>query len=130
VGAAVRTAVQAQHNRRRKLQQAYYFNWELVIAPDLQRPFLPTHENMAGLDLRSALPKHELASQLRCAFSGLVAGNVKTFGIEQVALHGPYQLRGDAALLQHMDRLLRLLVREKRMKLGEGEFDYQPCYRI
>tara|TARA_R100001480_G_scaffold51123_2_gene64467 strand:- start:19 stop:1371 length:1353 start_codon:yes stop_codon:yes gene_type:complete len=130
VGAAVRKAVQTQHVRRRKLQQAYYFNWELAIAPALQRPFLPTHKNMAALDLRSALPGHELASQLRCAFSGLVAGNVKTFGIEQVARHGPYQLHGDVALLQHMDRLLRLLVKEKRMKLGEGEFDYQPCYRI
>ena len=59
-----------------------------------------------------------------------MAGNVKTFGIEQVARHGPYQLHGDVVLLQHMDRLLRLLVKEKRMKLGEGEFDYQPCYRI
>ena len=130
VGAAVRAAVQAQHVRRRKLQQAYYFNWELVIAPDLQRPFVPTHEHMAALDLRSTLPPHELASQLRRAFSGLVAGNVKSFGIEQVALHGPYQLNGEAGLMQAMDRLLRLLVREKRMKLGEGEFDYRPCYRI
>lgn len=130
VGRSVRKAVQDQHSRRRKLQQAYYFNWELAIAADLQQPFVPTHTNMAALELRDELPRHELATQLRKAFSGLVAGNVKAFGIEQVRKHGPYQLHGEPRLLQHMDRLLRLLVKQQRMKLGEGEHDYQPCYRI
>lgn len=126
----MRKAVQEQHSRRRAAQQAYYFNWELAITADLQTPFIPTHGNMAALTLHDELPRHELASQLRRAFSGLVAGNVKAFGIEQVRSHGPYQLHGEPRLLQHMDRLLRLLVKQQRMKLGEGEHDYKPCYHI
>lgn len=130
VGHTVRKAVKDQHARRRRSQQAYYFNWELAITEDLQEPFLPTHANMAALALDPDLPRHELAGQLRRAFSGLVAGNVKAFGIEQVRLHGPYQLHGEPRLLGNIDRLLRLLVKQQRMKLGEGERDYRPCYRI
>jgi len=130
VGRKVRTAVEQVHARRRHAQQAYYFNWELQILPDLQAPFIPTHDKMAALQLRVGTPGHELASALRCAFSGLVAGNVKTFGIEQVRAYGPYKLSGDRKLLSSMDRLLRMLVRDERMKLGEGERDYQPCYQL
>jgi predicted Rossmann-fold nucleotide-binding protein len=128
VGRSIKTAVEEVHARRRHTQQAYYFNWELQISPDLQQPFIPTHDKMAALELHTGMPGHELASALRCAFSGLVAGNVKTFGIEQVRAHGPYKLSGDKNLLSSMDRLLKILVREQRMKLGVGEQDYQPCY--
>jgi hypothetical protein len=83
---------------------------------------------MAALKLSADLPKHELASALRCVFSGLVAGNVKSFGIEQVRLHGPYQLSGDKQFLSSMDRLLQVLVKEQRMLLGES--DYRPCYQL
>jgi len=130
IGRTIRASIDDVHARRRQAQQAYYFNWELQIPPDLQAPFIPTHENMAALQLRSDSPGHELASALRCAFSGLVAGNVKPFGIEQVASHGPYQLAGDGHLMSSMDRLLKVLVREQRMKLGEGERDYRPCYEL
>jgi hypothetical protein len=85
---------------------------------------------MAALQLQRGLPGHTLASTLRCAFSGLVAGNVKTFGIEQVRAHGPYKLSGDRKLLSSMDRLLRMLVKEQRMKLGVSTRDYQPCYQL
>jgi len=130
VGRSVRAAVEEVHARRRHARQAYYYNWELEIPLDLQKPFSPTHENMSALKLHTEAPRHELASTLRCAFSGLVAGNVKAFGIEQVRRHGPYKLSGDSRLLASMDRLLRVLVRERRMKLGEGEQDYQPCYQL
>ena len=130
IGRNIRTAIEEVHARRRQSQQAYYFNWELHISPELQQQFVPTHEAMAALQLRSGTPDHELASELRCAFSGLVAGNVKAFGIEQVRAHGPYKLSGDKGLLSSMDRLLRVLVKEKRMKLGEGERDYQPSYQL
>jgi hypothetical protein len=128
VGRAIRAAIEDVHARRRAAQQAYYFNWELQIPADLQEPFSPTHERMAALQLRADLPKYQLASTLRCAFSGLVAGNVKTFGIEQVRLHGPYKLSGDRKYLSSMDQLLQVLVREKRMKLRDA--DYQPCYQL
>ena len=128
VGRAIRSANDDVHAKRRATQQAYYFNWELVISPDLQEPFVPTHDAMAALQLDAHLPKHELASALRRAFSGLVAGNVKAFGIEQVRLHGPCQLSGDKKFLSSTDRLLQMRVRQKRMKLDQEK--YQPCYQL
>ena len=128
VGRAIRSANDDVHAKRRATQQAYYFNWELVISPDLQEPFVPTHDVMAALQLDAHLPKHELASALRRAFSGLVAGNVKAFGIEQVRLHGPCQLSGDKKFLSSTDRLLQMRVRQKRMKLDQEK--YQPCYQL
>lgn len=130
VGRAVRAATDGVHALRRSAGQAYYFNWELRISADLQEPFIPTHEAMAALDLQADLPKHVLASRLRCVFSGLVSGNVKSYGIEQVRLHGPYRLSGDRRFLTSMDRLLQVLVREKRMKLVKEADDYQPCYQL
>ncbi|WP_292362692.1 pyrimidine/purine nucleotide monophosphate nucleosidase domain-containing protein, partial [Methylophaga sp. UBA1464] len=108
----------------------YYFNWQLHIDPMLQQPFIPTHENMASLRLYSDMPKHELASNLRSAFSGIVAGNVKAFGIREVAKHGPYVINGEPELLRAIDDLLRKFVREKRMKLGQDENAYKPCYKL
>jgi hypothetical protein len=55
---------------------------------------------------------------------------VKSFGIREVAQYGPYQIRGDAQIMAAIDRLLHTFVREKRMKLGQGEGEYQPCYQI
>lgn len=118
------------HHARRKEREAYYFNWHLHIDEDLQTPFIPTHDNMAALHLYDDIPGYRLAAQLRSAFSGLVAGNVKEFGIREVARHGPYRIAGDAELLASMDSLLRMLVEQKRMKLGEGVEQYQPCYRL
>jgi len=130
VGRNIRAATEAVHARRRASGEAYYFNWELKIPEGLQAPFVPTHDNMAALKLRADLPRHELASNLRCAFSGLVAGNIKSFGIEQVKKHGPYRISGDKQFLSSLDRLLQILVQEQRMKLGENANDYTPCYEL
>jgi predicted Rossmann-fold nucleotide-binding protein len=130
VGKRLRAAVEDVHERRSSSNQAYYFNWELNIPAGLQEPFIPTHENMAALNLDASAPKHELASSLRSAFSGIVAGNVKEFGVEQVRTHGPYKLSGNQHFMNSIDRLLRVFVREGRMKLGEGEHEYQPCYQL
>jgi pyrimidine/purine-5'-nucleotide nucleosidase len=130
VGRIIRSATDDVHARRRNARQAYYFNWELQIEADLQVPFIPTHAAMEALELSAQLPKHKLASNLRCIFSGLVSGNVKPFGVEQVRLHGPYKLSGDRKFLASMDRLLQVLVREKRMKLVAEAADYQPCYQL
>jgi len=128
VGRRIRTAVDNVHVQRRGNGQAYYFNWDLNIPANLQEPFIPTHERMAALQLQADLPKHTLASNLRCAFSGLVAGNIKAFGLEQVRLHGPYRLKGDRKFLASMDALLQVMIRGKRMKLGEAADAYNPCY--
>ncbi|WP_438971662.1 nucleotide 5'-monophosphate nucleosidase PpnN [Methylophaga sp.] len=130
VGAKVKQAIESVHEDRHASQDAYYFNWQLNIDPSLQMPFIPTHANMASLRLYPDMPEHELASNLRSAFSGIVAGNVKAFGIREVAKHGPYLINGDPELLRAIDDLLRKFVHEKRMKLGQDEHAYKPCYKL
>lgn len=130
VGTAVREAVEQVQHDRHASQEAYYFNWQLHIDPILQHPFLPTHENMASLRLDPSLPKHELASQIRSAFSGIVAGNVKAFGIREVAKHGPYVINGDPKIMQAIDQLLQVFVQQQRMKLGQDIEAYRPCYQL
>ena len=107
---------------------AYYFNWLLKIDPEFQKPFEPTHENMRNLELRQDQPRHSLAANLRRAFSGVVAGNVKDEGIRAIEKHGLFEIRGDAGIMGPMDALLASFVEQQRMKLPGKE--YVPCYRI
>lgn len=113
---------------RRDNNDAYYFNWLLNIEPDFQRPFEPTHENMSNLELHKNQPRHTLAANLRRAFSGIVAGNVKDDGIRAVEEHGLFEIRGDASIMEPVDSLLASFVEQHRMKLPGTK--YQPCYRI
>lgn len=113
---------------RQRTDDAYYFNWVLKIDPVFQQPFAPTHENMQSLNLHRDQPVNELAANLRRAFSGIVAGNVKAEGIKAVEEHGPFDLRGDTDILEPMDGLLRSFVKQHRMKLPGAV--YKPCYRI
>ena len=103
---------------RRRRNDAYFFNWGLTIDPDFQLPFDPTHDAMANLCLSKDQPAHRLAADLRRAFSGIVAGNVKEVGITRVMEHGPYQLRGDAEVLAGMDKLLSAMVSHGRMRIS------------
>ena len=113
---------------RRQSQDAYYFNWVLEVADDFQRPFKPTHDNMRLLDLHRHQAPHELAANLRKAFSGIVDGNVKEHGIRAVAQKGPYEISGEHDVIGPLDALLRSFVAQKRMKIPTQE--YVPCYRI
>ncbi|VTN03562.1 LOG family protein ygdH [Raoultella ornithinolytica] len=54
-------------------------------------PFDPTHENMANLKLYPDQPVEMLAADLRRAFSGIVAGNVKEVGIQAIEKIRPLQ---------------------------------------
>ena len=112
---------------RRRQSDAYNYNWLLRIPHELQKPFEPTHASMAALTLRRDAPAHLLAAELRRAFSGIVAGNVKESGLRLIDAHGPFELHGDPELLRPLDELLASFVRQRRMKLS-GE--YKPCYRI
>lgn len=114
---------------RRERNDAFHFNWLLRIEESFQRPFDPTHQAMADLDLRRELPPHELAANLRRAFSGIVAGNVKDKGIRLIEEHGPYQIHGDSAVLDPLGRLLQAFVDQHRMKLPGGAA-YVPCYQV
>ncbi len=119
------TDVRAQ---RRHLNDAYGFNWLLQIPEQFQQPFVPTHASMRGLALHRDQPVHELTSNLRRAFSGIVAGNVKEHGIAAIERHGPYELQGDPGVMRPLDALLQYFVAGGRMKLPGSV--YKPCYRI
>jgi hypothetical protein len=71
---------------------------------------------------------HLLVANLRRAFSGIVAGNVKEQGIAAIERHGPFELSGDPHILELLDQLLRSFVADGRMKLPGTV--YEPCYRI
>lgn len=127
VARKMKAGMEAVRQYRRDNNDAYFFNWTLKIDHDFQVPFEPTHANMKTLRLTHDAPFHELAADLRRAFSGIVAGNVKADGVKLVRKHGPYEIHGDADILDGMDRLLRAMVDHGRMKIS-GQYD--PCYRI
>lgn len=109
-------------------KDAYHFNWLLKIDEEFQRPFNPTHENMRNLVLHADQDKHLLAANLRRAFSGVVAGNVKDEGVRAIEKYGHFEIKGDAGIMAHMDSLLASFVEQHRMKLDGKK--YEPCYKI
>jgi predicted Rossmann-fold nucleotide-binding protein len=113
---------------RRKHRDAYYFNWKLKIIQDFQQPFLATHESMAGLQLHRNQESHVLASNLRRAFSGFVAGNIKEYGIRAIEERGPFEMHGESKLMSELDQLLAAFVSQGRMRLPGKT--YRPCYRV
>ncbi|MEE9352706.1 MAG: nucleotide 5'-monophosphate nucleosidase PpnN [Thiotrichaceae bacterium] len=113
---------------RRDNGDAYYFNWLLKIDDEFQETFNPSHKNMAALDLSKNQETHKLAANLRRAFSGIVAGNVKDEGIRAIEENGLFELQGDSDIMKRMDVLLQSFVEQHRMKLPGT--DYEPCYRI
>jgi len=113
---------------RRKHRDAYYFNWLLQIQPEFQQPFDPSHENMASLYLYRDQPKHILAANLRRAFSGIVAGNVKPDTIKAVRKDGPFEINGEPEIMHALDKLLTSFIEQRRMKLPGTT--YSPCYRV
>ncbi len=122
-------AVEDVETARRLSGDAYFFNWRLNVGLEFQRPFVATHESMAELELDFAQPVESLAVNLRRAFSGIVAGNVREAGIRLVREKGPFELNGDPRILAALDRLLEAFVVDGRMKLGPSEA-YAPCYTI
>ena len=108
-------------------KDSFFFNWGIEVPLEFQQPFVPTHELMAGLDLHHGRKPHELAADLRRAFSGIVAGNVKEDGMRRIEAHGPFEIHGDPDIMQALDALLRAFVEQRRMKIS-GE--YRPCYRV
>jgi predicted Rossmann-fold nucleotide-binding protein len=113
---------------RKNKGDAYYFNWALKIDHAFQQPFFPTHDNMRNLSLHKNQERHLLAANLRRAFSGVVAGNVKEHGIRAIEADGLFEIRGDITIMEPMDALLAAFVAQGRMKLpGKA---YKPCYRI
>ncbi|MGR8978520.1 MAG: nucleotide 5'-monophosphate nucleosidase PpnN [Gammaproteobacteria bacterium] len=113
---------------RKGTGDAYYFNWLLKIDRIFQTPFTPSHDNMKNLALHKNQEAHHLAANLRCAFSGIVAGNVKDQGIRAIEQYGHFEINGDAEIMKLMDSLLTSFVSQHRMKLPGKK--YVPCYSL
>ena len=128
VAQAMATGLSKVKAYRKKHRDAFYFNWLLQIQPEFQQPFEPSHENMAALHLHRDQPKHLLAADLRRAFSGIVAGNVKPETLESVRKNGPFEINGEKEIMQALDSLLASFVEQRRMKLPGPT--YHPCYRV
>jgi len=128
VARALKSGLKSVTKHRCKYNDAFHFNWRLTVDMAFQTPFAPTHENMAALRLDCNLPPHELAVNLRRAFSGIVAGNVKSEGLKAIREKGRFKLHGDPNMASHLDDLLSSFVAQDRMKLPGSV--YQPCYQI
>ena len=127
IAETIRLTIQDVQRYRLKTKESYSYNWQLHIPHALQQPFLPTHENMAGLKLYRDMPRDQLCINLRAAFSGIVAGNVKASGIQEVATKGPYQLHADEYIGQLLNDLLKDFIAQGRMSLGDS---YKPSFEI
>jgi pyrimidine/purine-5'-nucleotide nucleosidase len=128
VAREMQTGIGQVRTFRKEHGDAYYFNWLLKIDPVFQEPFNPTHDSMKALALHSDQEKHLLAANLRRAFSGIVAGNVKDSGIRAIEQYGHFKIHGDSNIMALMDTLLASFVSQHRMKLPGKK--YSPCYQI
>jgi len=128
VAREINAGIESVRNFRRQNSDAYYFNWILEVDQEFQKPFHPTHENVAKLQLDSGMPKHQLAASLRQAFSAIVSGNVKEDGIRSIEEYGPFEIRGEQNIMRSLDNLLKSFVQQERMKVPGTR--YSPCYQI
>jgi len=127
VARAVNAGIKEVENYRRDNKDAFYFNWQLKVPLEFQKPFHPTHASMAKLQIHKNQPAHQLAADLRRAFSGIVAGNVKADGVSAIEQHGPFEIHGDPEIMALLDQLLQDFVAQGRMKMTGV---YKPCYKI
>ena len=128
VARAILTGLDDVQDFRTQHGDAYYFNWRLAIDAEFQRPFRATHEAMSSLDIDEDLPTHELAANLRRAFSGIVSGNVREDTAASIEQHGPFEINASANIMSLLDDLLAAFVTQKRMKISGN--NYAPCYRV
>ncbi len=127
VAKSMSKGIQRVRDYRIAQKDSFFFNWALDVPLAFQQPFVPTHEAMAGLNLHHGRAPHELAADLRRAFSGIVAGNVKEDGLRRIEQFGPFDIHGAPDMMESLDALLRAFVVQRRMKIA-GE--YRPCYRL
>ncbi|AZZ90135.1 DUF3412 domain-containing protein [Hahella sp. KA22] len=128
VALEMKKGIQDVTYHRKGSSDAYYYNWLLKVQPEFQHPFQPTHESMRALALHREQPIHDLAANLRRAFSGIVSGNVKEEGVQLVERLGPFEISGDKTIVGSFGSLLESFVKQQRMKLPGSK--YVPSYRI
>ena len=128
VAREMKNGMEAVKDYRRYNSDAYYYNWILQIDNEFQNPFIPNHENMSKLEINTDMETHHLAANLRRAFSGIVAGNVKEDGIKAIEENGLFEIRGEKKIMKPLDDLLESFVQQNRMKLPGSK--YTPCYKV
>ena len=128
VARAMNTGLQDVLAFRNKHGDAYYFNWRLRISGEFQQPFVATHDSMRQLHIDEGQPSHELAANLRRAFSGIVSGNVREDTADLIDRDGPFEIDGSRRIMGLLDDMLAAFVDQQRMKISGG--DYDPCYVI
>ena len=128
VARELKSGIDGVREFRKRRHDAYNFNWLLHIANEFQKPFRPTHATMANLNLHRNQPSHALAADLRRAFSGVVAGNLKADAMRAIERHGRFEIHGEATIMSELDALLASFVAQGRMKLPGKAYD--PCYRL
>ena len=127
VGRVMGRAIREVRRQRRRDGDAYYYNWLLGVPVAHQAPFEVNHATVSALTLSRDLPAHELAVNLRRAFSAIVTGNVKDQGIRMIRKNGPFELHADTSLITALDALLKRFVAQGRMKLAGR---YEPCFVV
>lgn len=128
VAKEVKSSIEEVTRFRTEHNESFNFNWRLKVNEEWQIPFDATHKNMSELNLSKAQPIHELALNLRKAFSGIVAGNVKPNGIAEVEKYGPFILKGSKEISEPLNNLLECFIEENRMTLASN--NYVPCFRL
>ncbi|VAW52814.1 LOG family protein YgdH [hydrothermal vent metagenome] len=128
VAREMKSGMEAVKDFRRANNDAFYYNWIIEIDHEFQKTFFPTHANMTQLEINTDMETHHLAANLRRAFSGIVAGNVKEDGIKAIEENGLFEIRGEKKIMQPLDNLLESFVKQGRMKLPGSK--YAPCYKI
>jgi hypothetical protein len=124
----ISAGLESVRNFRREHADAYYFNWILKVDHQFQQTFVPSHENVAALELDRDREPHLLAADLRRAFSAIVAGNVKDDGIRRIEEQGPFCISGESEIMRALDQLLHAFVEQGRMKVPGKT--YTPCYYL
>ena len=128
VAETVAEGLETVHAHRTLIHESYCYNWSLYIPPELQLPFEVNHQNMAALNLCQNQEPYRLAANLRRAFSGIVTGNVKEYGIKMVNENGPFKLHGDREIVNFMGKLMTDFIAQGRILLSQRE--YTPCYEF
>ncbi len=126
-GLAARSA-RCKGQRRTRAMRSISIGCCKVFRSRAQQPFVVNHENVAALQLRRDMPAHDLAFNLRRAFSAIVTGNVKDHGIRMIREHGPFVLHGDRDIMNALEKVLGEFVAQGRMKLPGAH--YESCFTL
>jgi len=98
---------------RRQSNDSY--NFQLAAADSTRIPDAVRWSTNEKHAIRFELGKDHAGAHLAAicvrAFSGIVAGNVKEAGVKAIEKHGPFEIRGDRAIVSALDTLLTGFVR-------------------